>query len=564
MRLLGLKRNLLVILFFILLTVVMTYPWSFQMSSLIHASADAFFVSWTLAWDVHMLQKSPLEIFNANIFYPHKNTLAYSEHLIGNAFFAWPIISLTNNPILAYNVLTFLFFVLGGYFAYLLVYYFTRNIPTSILAGVIFGFNPFRFIHFSQLHLQVAFFFPLLLLILHYLVKTQKTKYFIAFIFFFILLGYMSGQYFLIMTIVVPAFLIFYFAVFQKSFPKRKFLIKMGSSLLIIFLGVLPGAYPYFRLSQEIDYIRTYAMINAFSPTLRDYLAFSPILRPLLWEPFIFETTLYTGFTVFLLFIASLVFLIKKFSHQQKFVYTAALYFFIGFSCFLLSFGVLIRLNQNDQGIIGPYMLLYQFIPGFDMLRALGRFWVVVLLSLSVIIGIAVGQYFQRVRKRLITFGITALLLILVIIEYLWIPPFKHLPLQEAKTGNDIPVVYQWLADQKDETVILELPIEAGVNEIAKFMYYSTYHWKKLVNGYSGYFPQDYLRLEKELIQKTLPPETIEKLKALGINYLIVHRGLSDEFDQNNPFDYLATLKDLVLVRDFGNDLVYELKSEAP
>lgn len=563
MNIFSFKRDPIVIFFFVLLTIGLTYPWSFQMSSAIHNSADSYFITWTLAWDVHQLKENPLELFNANIFYPYKNTLAYSEHLIGSAFFAWLIIALTNNPILAYNVLTFLFFVLGGYFSYLLVYYFTRNIPASILAGVIFGFNPFRFIHFSQLHLQVVFFFPLLLLILHYLVKTQKNKYLIAFTFFFILLGYMSGHYFLIMSVVAPSFLVFYFAIFKKSFPKKRFLIKIGLSFLIIILGVLPVFYPYFLLrQQDPNYVRSYSMITAFSPKGIDYLAFSPLLRAQLLNFRIFETTLYLGLTVFLLFITSIIFLVKKFSKQPDLIKTATLYFIIGFICFLLSFGVLIRFNENDRGIVGPYMLLYQLIPGFDSLRAVGRFWIVVLLSLSVIIGIALAQYFQRVRKRLITFGITALLLVLIIIEYLWIPPFKHLPLQYAKTGNSIPSVYFWLAEQKDDTVILELPIEAGVNEIAKFMYYSTYHWKRLANGYSGYFPQDYLNLEKKIIHKSLPPETIEELKALGVNYLIVHRGLSEEFDQNNPFDYLAALNDLVLVKDFGNDLVYELKSE--
>ena len=75
---------------------------------------------WTIAWDTHAFVHQPLSIFDANIFYPNRHSLAYSENLIGSAFFAAPVLWLTGNPVLAVNVVSLLSCVLCGLGAYVL------------------------------------------------------------------------------------------------------------------------------------------------------------------------------------------------------------------------------------------------------------------------------------------------------------------------------------------------------------------------------------------------------------------------------------------------------------
>ena len=57
-------------------------------------------------------------------------------------------------------------------------------------------------------------------------------------------------------------------------------------------------------------------------------------------------------------------------------------------------------------------------------------------------------------------------------------------------TGRDIPPVYRWLAQQPPGTVALELPISGNALlqafQESSRLYFSTYHWQPLVNGYSG------------------------------------------------------------------------------
>ena len=74
---------------FALLTLVMAYPFSVSPASQVVADLpDTHLYIWTLAWNTHAFLHQPLSIFDANIYYPYANTLAYSENLIGSAFFA--------------------------------------------------------------------------------------------------------------------------------------------------------------------------------------------------------------------------------------------------------------------------------------------------------------------------------------------------------------------------------------------------------------------------------------------------------------------------------------------
>ena len=69
-----------------LLLIAFTAPISLDPAGRVFTEGpDTRLYRWTLGWDLHALKTDPLHIFNANIFYPEKKTLAYSEHLIGAA-----------------------------------------------------------------------------------------------------------------------------------------------------------------------------------------------------------------------------------------------------------------------------------------------------------------------------------------------------------------------------------------------------------------------------------------------------------------------------------------------
>ena len=54
------------------------------------------------------------------------------------------------------------------------------------------------------------------------------------------------------------------------------------------------------------------------------------------------------------------------------------------------------------------------------------------------------------------------------------------------------------------------------------YMYYSTFHWRPLVNGYSGFFPPSYSQMVASLA--SFPDqESIDAITSHGVRYLLVH-----------------------------------------
>src|SRR5919109_5281469 len=89
---------------FTTVTVAKTYPLiRYFGTQLPGGIGDPLLVTWILAWGSHALTTDPLNLFNANIFYPVQNTLALSEHMVGVVPLFAPVYLLTGNPIFAYN-----------------------------------------------------------------------------------------------------------------------------------------------------------------------------------------------------------------------------------------------------------------------------------------------------------------------------------------------------------------------------------------------------------------------------------------------------------------------------
>ena len=66
------------------LTAALTYPLAFRPGHVGRVDhADGQFSIWNVAWVARTLIVDPLHVYDANIFYPHRGTLAYSEANLG-------------------------------------------------------------------------------------------------------------------------------------------------------------------------------------------------------------------------------------------------------------------------------------------------------------------------------------------------------------------------------------------------------------------------------------------------------------------------------------------------
>lgn len=206
----------------------------------------------------------------------------------------------------------------------------------------------------------------------------------------------------------------------------------------------------------------------------------------------------------------------------------------------------------------GPYLFLYEYVPGFKAVRVSSRFDICVMFGLAVLAGFGLKAVTARMKPAGRT-AAAAALSVLVLAEFLSIPIQYH----PVSVKKDITPVYRWLAENRKPDVLVELPFPfydmGTASEEAARMYFSTYHWFPLVNGYSGYFPPLYNELCRRW--EMLPLEQlIDDFQAIGVRYVIVH--FDEIAESERPYfgeRFEAQLGDLKLVERFEDDYLFEM-----
>jgi hypothetical protein len=100
-------------------------------------------------------------------FAPLTGVTVFTEHLLLSYPIATPVIRVTGNPILAYNIVFLLAPVLNGLAAYALAREVTGDRRAAFIAGLAYAFAPYQSAHLSHLQTMLAFGPPLALLGLH-------------------------------------------------------------------------------------------------------------------------------------------------------------------------------------------------------------------------------------------------------------------------------------------------------------------------------------------------------------------------------------------------------------
>jgi len=605
----------------------MTYPIAFKAGSAVTDTGDPLLNSWILAWDVKKIVSGEItDLFNANIFYPYKKTLAYSEHMFSNALIALPVTVITGNPLLAYNFVLLFSFFMSGFGMYLLGQYLTGSAAAGIVAGITFAFSPFMFDHLPHLQVISAGWIPIAFLFLHKFFKEESYKNLLLFTLFYLLQVLANGHYALYLTLFSGCYIL-YHVIRQRKYKDFKFLRKMALFALLVVIIAGPFFYPYIVLRSEMGFVRKYVM----SADVTSFLTVNPMNwlygRVIALPSYFYrgESSLFPGIIVLILAMIGLKSSIQKnkkhigpsntgkgivfhlplkwivnlfivfyitligvilvtggFDHSLRirahnlnrplmflmmlvflrFIIEsrarhrvvglirslkepAPIYFFILLSAFLFSFG-------KD----GPYILLYKFVPGFDGLRVATRFHIFVMFSLGVFAAFGYKALFSGLKgfKKSAVFCLTVCLLI---VEYFSMP----LHVDAVPVKNDIPMVYQWLAKQDEDFAIIELPIPKQKlfwKDIWK-VYYSAYHWKKLLNGYSGYFSPLYLEM-RERMQRFPSEQTLKDLKSIDIKYIILHSSSYDPVEWQKILAGMPRFdKETRFIKRFEEDYVYEL-----
>ncbi len=544
------------VVFFTLTTLVMTYPFVLHLHDSVLHPADPLLNTWILAWNAHILPRNPLKLYQANHFYPYSNTLAYSETLLGQAILAAPVIWITHNPILAANLVWLTTFILSGLTMYALVYHFTRRWEAALLAGTIFAFHPFRFAHLFHLQVLSTHWLPLIFLFLDRLMRKGRWKDAIGFILTFNL-QVLSCYYYAFFTAVgVAVLLIGYSLWLRNQINRRTFLIFMIFLIVTVIIQV-PLGIPYFVVSRSMGFQRSLEDAVRGGADLTDFITSTPanwlygaLTAPLREEGW-WEHVTFPGFTAFLLAVVGAAWGLTK----KNLRVLAILYLVCSGAMFLLSLGPAFRVKGQTLASPLPYHLLFEYMPGFQAIRQPARAHALTMAGVGVLAGMGLLGIEALFRTRRWTIWLSTIFIAAVLAENLETP----LPSYRMPLANDLPPVYTWLAQQPDGEPVLELPILMDVGAVeSPRLYYSTFHWKRLVNGYGGFFPPTYAYFL--FFDREFPHQPYRWIVGLGIRYVILHRWQCGPRELERIDHHMADFQNrLRLVADFGADQVFEV-----
>ena len=199
--------------FYVALTLVLTYPFSAHLTNhVLSTGTDMDLAIWTIGWDVHAFTHAPWAIFDANIFYPFHNSLAYSENLIGSALIAAPVVWLTGNVVLGMNVAVLFSVAASAFGTFLLAHRLKLSVMAALIAGIIAGFAPPRFFRMDQLPISSVQWIPFTLLALHVYFDTGRARYLRIAVTLFSLQAVTSGHGASMLTLAVAMLLVWKFA----------------------------------------------------------------------------------------------------------------------------------------------------------------------------------------------------------------------------------------------------------------------------------------------------------------------------------------------------------------
>lgn len=514
----------------VLLVVVLTWPLVPRFDRIGRVNTgDGQFAIWNVAWVAHALTTDASRLFHANIFYPHRYTLAYSEANIGAGTIAIPVWLATKNPYAAHNSVVIVGFIASLVGAYLLARYLTGHAGAAAFCAVAFAFAPYIYARTAHIQLLMTAGLPFGMLALHRLVDRPSASRSVVLGLALFAQAMTCAYYGLFAGLMVGLAVLFY-ALARGLWRQWRYWLWVVVAAAVSVGLVAPFFLPYAEIQRDVGFAaRTLDHAAHWSADWRAWLA-SPAwahrwMLPLLGT---WKEVLFPGFLTTVLGLAGLVVVaarrspeaitptprsipVSSTAHRPR--ETAVLYGLIAVMAFWISFGPK----------AGLYTVLYHYVPAFELLRAPARVGIVVSLALAVGAALALARLTAswHPRNRLVApLALTAVLALEVAAVPLPIPRVDPYAVNNA---------YRVLANERRGGVV-EFPFfyhRIDWHRHTRYMLSSTAHWQPLINGYSDHFPQDFR--DEVMHLSTFPSRAaFEKLRKRRARFVVIHLRLYD------------------------------------
>jgi len=262
---------------YVLLTIALTWPLILHLPDRVpNDLGDSLLNVFLLAWNARELPLTE-RWWNLPQFHPIPGTMAFSEHLLGLSPITTPVILATGNGLLAYNLAFFLSFPLCALAAHLLGYELTKRHDVGVIAGLAYGFSPYRMSQLAHVQVLSSYWMPLALLGLHLYVRRRHPAALVLFAGAWYMQALACGYYLFYLSVLIGLWLL-WFAV--GRLPWRG-LAAIAFAWGLAIAGLVPIALGYLRFGRMYGLKRWPDEIESFSGDVASLLSASGNLR--LW-----------------------------------------------------------------------------------------------------------------------------------------------------------------------------------------------------------------------------------------------------------------------------------------
>lgn len=504
-----------------------------------NGQADTQLNAWTMAWVAHQVVHDPAHLFDANIFYPERHTLAFSEHLFVQSMMGAPVRWAGGSPVLVYNLVFIAGMALTSWAMALVMYRWTGSWLAGILSGSLMAFNALTLTRFPHIQIQHLEFLPLALLALDQLLATPRLKHAVSLAGWYVLQSLTSVYFLVFTTVVLLASALARPGEWVGSGARRALPMALVAAVLAV-LALAPFLTPYLLARREQEmFVRTLDEVARFSASWVNYLATGGTIHITTWGARYWMLGrgdgLFPGVVGLVLTIVALGTGVA-FSDRR-----ARMALVFGIVCFALSFGPAFPL----------YSYLYDAFPAMAAVRGAARFGQIVLVSVAILAGFGMAAIQRRLPKAWVL-PVCLALVVTANLEALRAP----IDYGQDQEFRGIPAIFESLNTPDADVVVIfpfYPPQELFMN--ARYMVVSTAFWKPMLNGYSGYMPVRYIEHTQNL--GGFPDDkSLTYLQGIGVTRVLVDsRNMRAE-----ALDRLPNFPQLVQIATDGNLKIFELK----
>jgi hypothetical protein len=621
-RLPGLVQHALAALGYLALSLFYLRPvWRVFRTHIAPDPADPWFNLVVIEWGIRQMRMGLADFWNLPIFFPARAVTTYSDHLIGPAALGALFTSVFPNAVAFYNLLFLGSFVLCGWSTWYILREAGTGAAAAFLGGCMFAFSPIRWDQLSHLQILLMGFLPLMLWSWDRLLTAPEWRRAAVFLAFYVLhvtggaqVAYMS--HFCLAAIAVVR------VSKGLSGDRLKSALKVLIPTGAVCAGLMAALFiPYVQQSEHRT--RPASEIRYYSGTLSGYvtpatisLYTDPWVEKHLRRA---ESTLFSGILPTLL-VASAALggwrrrrqaPLRPLSTRQKLLLALlALLALAGliradfgtwdhwnrsvaklppedFNYDLPALGLILgvvalglrrRWGGNwpvrladlpgwERGLLASgvlcfflslpivYLPLMRWIPGMNGIRTPARFAALASLTIAWFAARELDRWLRRTgTARAARLALTATAALFLFVE---MTP-KALSWYRTPQPDDLAPVYRWLARQDDIGAVLELPFGGIDTEIA-YMAHQRGHWKPLVNGYSGYLPDHYMKLRGACCWPVPNPEQVDILRGWGVTHILLHASALQEDRSWRNLEAFEKLAGVDIVFDDDGDRVYRI-----